>query len=118
MGPETIESLPSTSRSRSRIPINPIPESDLHCRIKALARIRDTKTEVVTAGAQFNLGAAGSAVLDYIVQPFLGNSEQAEFYILREIAGKSMLHEMNIDLVLLADFFAKTTQGRNQTHKV
>ena len=29
-----------------------------------------------------------------------------------------MLREMNIDLVLLGDFLAETTEGRNQTHKV
>ena len=76
MGSETIESLPSTSRSRSRIPTNPIPEPrSFTAGLNPLPVSEMRRLRLLPLAPSSTWALLASLCLTTLFNAFLGNSE-------------------------------------------
>src|SRR5580658_6798445 len=84
--------------------------------IKTRAGVDDPQLNFIIRVTKFDLGLLRSTMLNNVAQRFLGNPEEAQRHMLRDLRRNTLVGEFDPNPVLLADLFAKSHESGPKTH--
>src|SRR5580658_9734868 len=84
--------------------------------IETQAGIHDPQADFIIRVTKFHPGLLCLTVFNHVAQRFLGNPEQAQRHIFRDLQRSFAVGKFNLNSILLADLFTKSHESGPETY--